>query len=67
MITSAMNDWPLDCLIKDMQAAGLPAPSRIRFKLFTLDNRLIRGKIGALSAADRQAFKKQFDRLVATS
>lgn len=67
MITSAMNDWPLDCLIKDMQAAGLPAPSRIRFKLFTLDNRLIRGKIGALSADDRQAFKKRFDRLVATN
>ncbi len=67
MVTSAMNDWPLDCPIKDLQAAGLPAPSRIRFKLFTLDNRVIRRKIGALSAADRQAFKKQFDRLVATS
>ncbi len=66
MITSAVNDWPLDCLIHDIQAAGLPVPSRIRFKLFTLDNRLIRGKIGALSASDTQAFKKQFDLLVGT-
>jgi len=65
MITSAVNDWPLDCAIQDIQAAGLPVASRIRFKLFTLDNRLIRGKIGALSPADTNAFKKQFDRLVA--
>jgi len=65
MITSAVNDWPLDCPIQDIQAAGLPVASRIRFKLFTLDNRLIRGKIGALSPADTNAFKKQFDRLVA--
>lgn len=65
MITSAVNDWPLDCAIQDTQAAGLPVASRIRFKLFTLDNRLIRGKIGALSPADTNAFKKQFDRLVA--
>lgn len=64
MITSAINDWPLDCPILDIQAAGLPVPSRIRFKLFTLDNRLIRGKIGALSPRDTQTFKKQFGRLV---
>ena len=65
MITSAVNDWPLDCPIQDIQAAGLPVASRIRFKLFTLDNRLIRGKLGALSANDISAFKKQFDLLVA--
>ena len=64
MITSAINDWPLDCPIQDIQTAGLPVPSRIRFKLFTLDNRLIRGKIGALSATDIKAFKKQLDRLI---
>ncbi len=64
MITSAVNDWPLDCPIQDIQAAGLPVPSKIRFKLFTLDNRLIRGKIGALSTSDTRAFKKKFERLV---
>jgi mRNA interferase MazF len=53
MITSAANaPWPLDCPITDLAAAGLPAPSKVRFKLFTLDHRLVRGVLGALSQAD---------------
>ncbi len=53
MITSAANPpWPLDCSIEDLSAAGLPAPSKVRFKLFTLDHRLVRGQLGRLSAAD---------------
>ncbi len=67
MITSAINNWPLDCPIEDIDAAGLPVASRIRFKLFTLDNRLIRGKLGSLAPYDISAFKKQFDRLVENS
>jgi mRNA interferase MazF len=56
MITSAGNPpWPLDCTLDDIVAAGLPAPSRVRFKLFTLDHRLVRGEIGRLAAADRAA------------
>lgn len=54
MITSATNPpWPLDCRIEDLTAAGLPAPSLVRMKLFTLDQRLIRGQLGALGAGDR--------------
>lgn len=53
MITSAKNPpWPLDCPIEDLAAAGLPAPSVVRAKLFTLDVRLIRGTLGRLGAAD---------------
>ena len=53
MITSAANPpWPLDCTLSDLRAAGLPAPSRVRFKLFTLDHRLVRGEIGKLAPAD---------------
>ena len=53
MITSEGNSsWPLDCKISDLAAAGLPAPSKVRFKLFTLDHRLVKGKIGKLAAAD---------------
>ncbi|MBP6097342.1 MAG: type II toxin-antitoxin system PemK/MazF family toxin [Methyloversatilis sp.] len=53
MITSQGNaPWPLDCPIADLGAAGLPAPSLVRFKLFTLDDRLVRGELGRLSAAD---------------
>ena len=53
MITSEENPpWPLDCTVADLAAAGLPAPSKVRFKLFTLDHRLVRGEIGKLSPAD---------------
>ena len=55
MITSSANPpWPLDCRIADLAAAGLPAPSMVRFKLFTLDHRLIRGELGRLSAGDAE-------------
>jgi mRNA interferase MazF len=53
MITSQANPpWPLDCTLTDLAAAGLPAPSRVRFKLFTLDHRLVRGEIGKLALED---------------
>jgi mRNA interferase MazF len=55
MITSENNaPWPLDCPISDLEAAGLPAPSKVRFKLFTLDHRLVRGEIGRLSTVDAE-------------
>lgn len=53
MITSQANaPWPLDCPLADIAAAGLPAPSMVRFKLFTLDHRLVRGELGKLSVPD---------------
>lgn len=56
MITSQGNaPWPLDCPIADLQSAGLPAPSMVRFKLFTIDHRLVRGELGRLSANDAAA------------
>ena len=56
MITSAKNaPWPLDCPITDLNAAGLSAPSVARFKLFTLDHRLVRGELGSLATSDIQA------------
>lgn len=64
MITSAAHaPWPLDCLLTDLAAAGLPAPSKVRFKLFTLDHRLVRGTLGKLSAADRQSVSVGLARL----
>lgn len=58
MITSAKNaPWPLDVMIGDLKAAGLPAPSVVRFKLFTLDHRFIVAKIGSLSKRDREAIR----------
>ncbi|HQS99502.1 MAG: transcriptional regulator [Hydrogenophilales bacterium 16-64-46] len=58
MITSADNPpWPHDHLLADLAAAGLPAPSRLRFKLFTLDNRLIRNTLGQLAPTDARAVR----------
>jgi mRNA interferase MazF len=55
MITSQGNaPWPLDCAIVDLASAGLPSASIVRFKLFTLDHRLVRGALGMLSVEDIQ-------------
>ena len=68
MITSADNPpWPQDCVLADLVAAGLPAPSRVRFKLFTLDHRLVRGALGHLSDADEKAVRKAFASVFAFS
>ena len=66
MITSQKNDpWPLDAAIRDKKQSGLTAPSVVRMKLFTLDNRFIILKIGHLSQADqiqvKQSLQKTFD------
>ena len=64
MVTSADNPpWPLDCQLTDLSAAGLPAPSMVRFKLFTLDHRLVKGKLGSLSPADARSVSDALARL----
>ena len=65
MITSADHlPWPLDCAIKDLSSAGLPAASIVRFKLFTIDHRLVRGKLGKLSDADGKTVKRNLTELM---
>ncbi len=65
MITSRGNSpWPLDCPLTDIAAAGLPAASMVRFKLFTLDHRLVRGELGRLAAADAAAVASGLQRLL---
>ena len=61
MITSAANPaWPNDCLLLDLRAAGLPAPSKVRFKLFALDHRLVNGVLGHLAQRDEWAVRQAF-------
>jgi len=56
MITSAGNEpWPLDVPITDLKSAGLPSPSVVRMKLFTLDHRFVLRKAGKLAASDARA------------
>lgn len=65
MITSAANPpWPLDCPIGDLASAGLPAPSKVRFKLFTLDHRLVRGELGHLGPEDAERVGEALARLL---
>jgi len=64
MITSQKNDsWPLDIPIKNKKQSGLTAPSVVRMKIFTLDNRFILRKIGHLSKTDQTQVKKSLSNL----
>ena len=65
MITSAAHArWPLDVPITDLATAGLPAASLVRFKLFTLDHRLIRGILGHLADSDAAKIAKTVRKLL---
>jgi mRNA interferase MazF len=55
MITSATDAaWPLDVGIKDLKNAGLNVECAVRFKLFTLDQRLVLRKAGTLGTNDQK-------------
>jgi mRNA interferase MazF len=59
MVTTATHHpWPLDMAIEDLSSAGLPVPSVIRMKLFTLDHRLILRKLGKLGKKDQMSVFK---------
>ena len=65
MITSAGHRrWPLDVPLDDLEAAGLPAPSVVRMKLFTLDGRLIERRVGALGPRDAATVMSALDGLL---
>jgi len=44
---------PLDVPITDLVSAGLPGPSVVRMKRFTLDHRLVLDRKGHLTTADK--------------
>ena len=68
MVTSARSSqWPTDWQIKDLQAAGLPQPCVVRFKVFSLDQSLLIGSLGALSEVDRQGVQSRLLEVVALS
>jgi len=56
MITSATHaPWPGDAFIDNSKQTGLKAPSLVRLKLFTLDNRFVARRLGTLAGSDREA------------
>lgn len=53
MITRATHTrWPSDHRIANLSPTGLNAASVVRFKIFTLDNRILQRRIGRLGAPD---------------
>ncbi|MCE3232410.1 MAG: type toxin-antitoxin system PemK/MazF family toxin [Rickettsiaceae bacterium] len=63
MITTASNtEWYNDVLITDLKISGLPVASVVRFKLFSLDNRVIIKKIGEVSRKDRESFQEALEK-----
>lgn len=67
MITSADNaPWPLDAPLANLAAAGLPSPSVVRMKLFTLDHRFVIRKSGRLAARDASAVETALAALLPT-
>lgn len=62
MITSYKNGrdlWPADVVIEEFKTAGLPVLSIVRFKLFTLDHRLILGRLGVLRDVDKEKVQEK--------
>ena len=66
MITSTGGSWPSDVATQGWREAGLNAPCKVRFKLFTLDDALIVRKVGTLSHRDGRAVKDALSRFLAT-
>jgi mRNA interferase MazF len=69
MITStgSHSPRPLVCPIEELAVAGLPAPSKVRFKLFTLHHRLVRGELGRLALRDEHNVCNALGRLLGIS
>ncbi|MFI5334131.1 MAG: type II toxin-antitoxin system PemK/MazF family toxin [Chlamydiales bacterium] len=68
MITSQKPNqdlWPADIVIEDLLSTKLPCPSIIRFKIFTLDHRLILGRLGVLAPADRMQVQNKLQEILA--
>jgi mRNA interferase MazF len=64
MVTSAANpSWPLDVPIEELDAAGLPQPSVVRMKLFTLDDRFVLRVAGRLALNDCESVERALARL----
>jgi mRNA interferase MazF len=65
MITTARRScWPLDWPIEDVAAAGLNQACCVRFKLFSLDERLVLGQLGRLAAHDCSGVGANLQRLI---
>ncbi len=64
MITTAgHSSWPSDYAIEDLRPTGLRIACVVRWKLFTLDNRVLGRRIGGLGDRDRQSCRAVLGRI----
>jgi mRNA interferase MazF len=62
MITRATHTtWPGDRAIASLPPTGLRDPSVVRFKVFTLDNRILQRRIGQLGENDARSCAAALD------
>lgn len=67
MITrGTVTRWPSDYSIRDLVPTGLPVPSVVRFKLFTLDNSILQRPIGRLADTDSRAVLTSLRAMIGT-
>lgn len=67
MITSStgLEAHPLDVMLADLQAAGLPHASTVRLaKVATVDGEVIEKVLGVLSAADSRHIKAKLSTIM---
>jgi mRNA interferase MazF len=58
MITSAeRSNWETDIKLSDWQSAGLRKASIVRWKIFTIDEKLVVSRRGSLSEQDQQKIR----------
>jgi mRNA interferase MazF len=68
MVTTATHSaWPLDWPIQQLDCTGLKHACVIRFKLFTLDERLCLSQLGVLSGVDARGVCQRLEALVPRS
>ena len=66
MITRGLSThWSNDTPIQRLGDAGLSVESVVRWKVFSLDNRLISRQIGKLASVDRKTCQDSLRRLLA--
>jgi len=65
MITSAKNSkWENDLQIKEIEPTGLKSASVIRYKIFSLDERVVLKKLGTISENDQKQVKENLLKLL---
>ena len=67
MVTKgARSSWTSDVEINEWASAGLPVPSKVRLKLFTLDQRIVLKRLGRLEASDAEKLQLSLKKVFLT-